>query len=117
MTVSFRERGSVIVTAKVGRDWRSWIRLARTFTWQSALLEGDADFLALYIGRRGSLYGGAMMLSREHVMSLSLRQGWSKEGVRFELDDDHRIVIFYTTDAEQLLTRLEGAGWGTRPVN
>jgi hypothetical protein len=108
----FRERGAAIMWSKVDRRWRSWVRLVRNFAWDRARLEGDQDFLTIYRG--GGLGRGAVMLSRVHVTSIQLRQGWGLPGVRFELDDDDLIILFCTEDAERLLYRLEMAGWGTR---
>jgi hypothetical protein len=108
----FRERGVVVVFPKVERGWRGWLHLVRNFTWASGRLQGDQEFLEIYVGRRyGGQAGGAMMLSRAHVTSVQLRPGSNYSGVRFESDDDDRIVTFRSQNAELIVDRLRVMGW------
>jgi hypothetical protein len=106
----FNERGAVFVVPKVERGWRGWLRLIRNFTWATARLESDQEFLTIYTGSRYR-GGGAVMLSRAHVTSVQLREGASLSGVRFESDDDDRIVTFKSRNAELIADRLRVMGW------
>jgi hypothetical protein len=91
------------------RGWRSWLRFALNYTSVEAWLQGDQDFLTISLGGRLARLGG-VMLSREHV-TVDLLDGVSRPAIRFESDDDDRVVFFYNENAELIADRLRVMGW------
>jgi hypothetical protein len=104
----FRARGGVRVQ---GRGWSRWTRLdGFNAQWPFASLVADRNFIVI------SSPFGTVRFSREHVFLIEPYDGWINKGVgvRFWSDDDDRVIIFLTGDAEFIIDSLRILGWDAR---
>lgn len=96
----FRVRGGVRVH---GRGWRRWA--AMNATWPLASLRADRNSILI------SSPFGVWRISRLHVVQIEPYDALLGRGLKFESDDDDRVLIFWTFSRARVLAGLRTLGW------
>ena len=95
-----RIRGGVRVH---GRGWRRWA--AMNATWPLASLRADRNSILI------TSPFGVWTISRLDVAQIKPYDALLGRGLKFESNDDHRVLIFWTFSRAKVVAGLRTLGW------